>query len=644
MRRKLLYTRVLMLALTMIMILGGMHGAAAESAAPAKAKWTVLIYLCGSTLESQAENGSFDLNELSALAPSDEVNLVFETGGTTLWHNDYISADCLTRFRMNGGLQDKQELPVANMGDPYTLGDFLRWGVQTYPAERTMAILWDHGGMIYGAEKDDLYNSLLTVPEIAQGLAQAGIRFDALGFDACLMASCEVASAMAPYARYMIASEEIETARGWNLSVMAQTLLSNPDADAVEVGKAVCDGYLSAQEKWGESEISTMALIDLDQMDGVVKALDNLGKALSSTLTDPVTFRVLSMEMSSSKRYAYDFCHDLADMASRLTKLDSSVTQPIKTAVSKAVVYKANGGDFGYSHGMTVFFSLNASAKLLTIYEAVCPAPDYLAFLDAIHYGWRANTSLYETTARVPDPVLSDYEISFELLPADGINPLHLTGGINAVTSITYNLYRLDVKENRTYLAGSIPNISVGEDNTFTPNFDGQIVTLDGLPIYLSLIDEQPEYTLYESPVLIDGQALALRIAWYPPEKTNAEQPEETTWTGALDRLSDGTFKILGLWDGMGHSGTNLPGRNTIMPRQKTKMTFLEYEIGDQGATLPRPIGTITYDPDKTAISMKTISNGTYSLVYVIENALGKQYQSDPITISVKGGKMTKIP
>ena len=43
-----------------------------------------------------------------------------------------------------------------------------------------------------------------------------GQPFELIGFDACLMASVEMASVASPYAKYMVASEEVEPGSGWD--------------------------------------------------------------------------------------------------------------------------------------------------------------------------------------------------------------------------------------------------------------------------------------------------------------------------------------------------------------------------------------------------------------------------------------------
>jgi hypothetical protein len=38
-----------------------------------------------------------------------------------------------------------EDLGEANMGDGNVLGEFVRWSMFNYPAERYMLVLWDHG-------------------------------------------------------------------------------------------------------------------------------------------------------------------------------------------------------------------------------------------------------------------------------------------------------------------------------------------------------------------------------------------------------------------------------------------------------------------------------------------------------------------
>lgn len=53
------------------------------------AEWTVMIYLCGTDLESTPGMGgmaSGNLAEIAQTKPTDSVNVVIQTGGTKQWY------------------------------------------------------------------------------------------------------------------------------------------------------------------------------------------------------------------------------------------------------------------------------------------------------------------------------------------------------------------------------------------------------------------------------------------------------------------------------------------------------------------------------------------------------------------------------
>ena len=90
--------------------------------------WTIFVYLCGSDLESDGGAASDDIEEALAACSSQNVRVVYQTGGSSYWYQD-ISDNKLERFLLkNGELQKVGERPNANMGDTETLADFLTWG------------------------------------------------------------------------------------------------------------------------------------------------------------------------------------------------------------------------------------------------------------------------------------------------------------------------------------------------------------------------------------------------------------------------------------------------------------------------------------------------------------------------------------
>ena len=104
--------------------------------------WTVMMYLCGTDLESQYGFASINLSEICEAGLNDNVNFVIETGGAGAWHTGGISDRELSCFHVkNGEMLLDETCPSSSMGDADTLKDFIKWGASEYPADRYMLIL-----------------------------------------------------------------------------------------------------------------------------------------------------------------------------------------------------------------------------------------------------------------------------------------------------------------------------------------------------------------------------------------------------------------------------------------------------------------------------------------------------------------------
>ena len=229
---------------------------------------TIMIYMCGSNLESGSGSASADIREIcSSGVDTGQVNLLLCVGGSTRWRfpgikdgNGYyqVTKDGVTRLY--------GERKPRNMGDPATLRGFLQFGYEQFPAEHYALILWDHGGgSLQGICFDENYrNDGLTMAELERALAEspaAKTRLDWLGFDACLMASMETARVVAPYAGYMVASEEVEPGEGWDYRFL-KGIEADPDPEAT--GRRIADCYM---ESFSLKKANlTMSTVNLDKL------------------------------------------------------------------------------------------------------------------------------------------------------------------------------------------------------------------------------------------------------------------------------------------------------------------------------------------------------------------------------------------
>lgn len=263
----------------------------AAQAANATAKpATVLIYMNGSDLESEAGEATSDIAEMIASGIGTNVNVVIETLGTRRWQDYGIASDHTQRYIIKEG---KLELVDDSLGqldttDPNTLADFIRWGTENYPADRYMLLLWDHGaGPVYGFGYDEFQSdyAALTLDEMKQALdANPGVHFDMIGMDCCIMGSLETCVALQPYCDYTVLSEDFEPGIGWSYKEWMGMLEKNPGIGMVELGTAIVDSMISEVSKDPENGDATLALIDESAVNELNNAWVNFAYANKDAL------------------------------------------------------------------------------------------------------------------------------------------------------------------------------------------------------------------------------------------------------------------------------------------------------------------------------------------------------------------------
>ncbi|MBP5459576.1 MAG: hypothetical protein J6Y62_05400 [Clostridia bacterium] len=328
-------------------------------------KVTLMLYIIGSDLESQSGMATMDLNEiLHADLSNENVNILVETGGAKRWSNNVMSANNIQRWKATSrGLQRLDTLRRSAMTNPETLASFIQFAAKEAPADRYMLILWDHGaGSVEGYGRDELYpRETMNTAEVAKALKAGGVKFDFVGFDACLMATLENAIALEPYADYFIASEESEPGTGWYYTNWLSDLNANSSTSTLALGKRILDDFTSKSAtsspigymSYGSS--TTLSMTDLAELHGTVpEALTNFGTDLTETLTsdhyqDVATARTSSKEFSAANRL------DQVDIVDFCKKLDSTKSNQLADVIQNAVKYNRVRGAAD-AYGLSMYF------------------------------------------------------------------------------------------------------------------------------------------------------------------------------------------------------------------------------------------------------------------------------------------------
>ena len=95
-----------------------------------------------------------DIRELSLSSSSDNVNVVVEVDRRSAFSFEdetQINELHSKRLLIKGNeIIEIEDLGETNTGDPNTLREFILWGVNKYPADHYILILWNHGGGVSG--------------------------------------------------------------------------------------------------------------------------------------------------------------------------------------------------------------------------------------------------------------------------------------------------------------------------------------------------------------------------------------------------------------------------------------------------------------------------------------------------------------
>lgn len=341
------FRRALALAIIMaILPIGGLAGSEAHR------KLTLMVYMCGSNLESTYSLASSDIWEMmSAKYAEDGISMLLMTGGALSWSVGCNPDECQIQELRHHGMRPVWRSEAKNMGSAETLTQLLRYGKENYPADEYALIFWDHGGgPMEGLCWDELFSlDNLTLEELRRGIedAELGQKLSWIGFDACLMGSLEVAAAIEPYTDYMIASQETEPAAGWNYNFLSGLA---GDQSPVETARRIVDDYVATQALDGE--VLTLACLDLKHVREMEDALGRCFAPLARQM-DADSFirlegqRIHAASFGQPLKDFGDGGYDLVDLADLTDRLEppEEAGAAMRKALDGLVVYSRSNRD-----------------------------------------------------------------------------------------------------------------------------------------------------------------------------------------------------------------------------------------------------------------------------------------------------------
>lgn len=606
--------------------------------------WAVYWYLCGSDLESKNGFASIDLNEMMAVQLPENVNIVIQTGGATVWQNEYMDPAKLQRWLFNSeGLQLLDEQESANMGEAQTLYEFLAFANANYPAERVAVTFWNHGGgSVSGAAFDELYEmDSLDLAEMYQAFDavwpadKENPALEMVGFDTCLMATVDVASVFQNFARYLVASEELEPGNGWYYTGWLGELAKNPAMEGDELGIAICNSFYEGCEAAGTQDQTTLSVTDLTKLTPLLEAYETFGQeALVAASQDPGFFAELGRAAAQSENYGgntreqgYTNMVDMGHLA-RQTAWMLPSAQSVSDALAECVIYKVGGIYRAEATGLSCFYPYSGDVNDFNGYVSM---GEGLAFKHLYAYGLTGELAeggdeyLAGLDVQELPKVATLADMNWDGAPLDvneeGNAVLTLGPDADAVLAgIGFSLFYVDEENDQMLLLGTDNDMEADwENGVFYDNFRGVWGALDGQLVYMELSCEGDDYNLYSVPILLNGEAYNLQVAYdFTAEAWSilgaSKGLDESGMAGKELRLLEEGDVITVIWKAASYSGDD---------------DFEMYAAGELTVSA------------NTAFGEAPLFDGRYSMVFEMWDAVGNYASSDAVTFDCAGGEIT---
>ena len=366
---------------------------------------TIMVYMCGTDLESRSAMASKDLQEMLNAKISDKINLLVYTGGCNGWQNSVVSSRTNQIYQVKNGKLSliKDNIGDLPMTDPSTLSEFIKWGGKNYEADRYALIFWDHGGGSvtgYGYDEKHKNAGSMNLSEINTALADGGLKYDFIGFDACLMATVETGLMLNSHSDYMIASEETEPGIGWYYTNWLTNLNANTSMPTIEIGKNIVDDFVSQCNLQCPGQKTTLSVVDLAELAATVP--EDLKTFSSSTtkLIEEKQYQTVSTARSSTREFASSSQIDQIDLIDFAIKLGNEEGQELADSLKGAVKYNKTSSNMTNAYGLSIYFPYRSTGKvdnMVSTYDEIGMDDSYSEciqkFASMAYYGQAAGSA-----------------------------------------------------------------------------------------------------------------------------------------------------------------------------------------------------------------------------------------------------------
>lgn len=301
-------------------------------------KWTVMVFMGAATIAGNAplnDAAEADLAEMRFVGSGDKLNVFVQVHRGL----DIVPRRARITQGMPVGIDALEAVPPdqAAPEQGHALESFIRWALTEgehdprNPEHFAMLVLWGHAydfaigraptreGTIDALDFADLSRVLERLQ------AGTGAKLDILGFDACDLATVEIACQLEPFAKYLLGSQIGIPLPGWPYERVLDRIrtpvgrLMGPAEFGSYIVRRFCESYSA------ESRTASLTLLDLQRATDLMAVTEALAQALASAITDRILRpRILTLFAQSQTAPGKPYV-DVADLCLNLVRRSGDV-------------------------------------------------------------------------------------------------------------------------------------------------------------------------------------------------------------------------------------------------------------------------------------------------------------------------------
>jgi hypothetical protein len=464
------------------------------------------------------------------------------------------------------------------------------------------------------------------------------------------MASIDTAAVFDDYARYIVASQEIEPGGGWEYTGIFTALAQNPTMQGDELGRVICDTYLASLNQFSGLPMATLSVVDLTKLGPLLEMYGRLGdEVLVYASQDQQylgSFSRIAREAESyhnSESSGYSNMIDLGDLVLRGQQegLFPVYGDEVLSALQECVVYKVSGNKHWEATGLSCFYSYDGRTSSVDSFVSLSSNRGVNYFFEYSSYGELSDEALAYTRlvstdligqAVEPEPLdtrpLENLEGHPLALGTDGQWQLNVgseAGGQLAAVYVTQAWVEADDSSGLLGLYGLTAHFPHDYANgVFSANFQNDWGALGELPVYMEPMGGDANKMLYTAPVLINGVRYSLII--------NQD-------------LTDGSFAVLGAMPPIDEQ-TSMAAKELYQLKDGDRVEAIMYMMLPEGERdvesgtrlVEMPLGEIIYD-HRTVFHLRPVSGlsvyeqglaANFMIMFVMLDYAGNTYYSAP--------------